>query len=337
MSATPNIPDEVFDKTHVFVKKDGSVICPPVPSPSERHSSAVVGQGVRRFDSNNLAVVNSVYQAEGIHHHIDEEALENMPRRFEGTSVKASVTWFGAMCIAGIGMFVEAYIIITTGQIKTVWHDQLPTCFVPTGNQLCPENIECCNLFPNTPFDETTGQCAIDTSNSPVCQANGMYDEKLLCEEGIINSISYSEFAGIMLGMLIFGTLIDVLGRNATGLITSMFMIVGITVMTFVSSTNYNTLFLIWAIFFGIFGLGVGGEYPLGAANAAATDAMAKEETKLDDEERRKFRILRDHEKTARRGETIGIVFAMQGLGAVCGSVFVLILLYFSEQTHAEW
>ena len=96
-------------------------------------------------------------------------------------------------------------------------------------------------------------------------------------------------------------------------------------------------MFLAFSVFFGVFGLGVGGEYPLSAANASATDAQAKQDAKLDDEDRRKFRILREHEKTARRGETIGIVFAMQGLGAVCGSIFLLVLLYFSGQTSAEW
>jgi MFS family permease len=44
----------------------------------------------------------------------------------------------------------------------------------------------------------------------------------------------------------------------------------------------------------------------------------------------------RDKEKTARRGETIGIVFAMQGVGAVVGSTFFLVLIYFSDQGDTE-
>jgi MFS family permease len=40
--------------------------------------------------------------------------------------------------------------------------------------------------------------------------------------------------------------------------------------------------------------------------------------------------------KTARRGETIALVFAMQGIGAVVGSVFLLSLIYFSNQTRID-
>jgi hypothetical protein len=45
---------------------------------------------------------------------------------------------------------------------------------------------------------------------------------------------------------------------------------------------------------------------------------------------------MRDHERTARRGETIGFVFAMQGVGAVTGSVFLLVLIHFAGQSYVE-
>ena len=41
-------------------------------------------------------------------------------------------------------------------------------------------------------------------------------------------------------------------------------------------------------------------------------------------------------EKTARRGETIGFVFAMQGVGAVVGSLFLVILIYFAGEENVE-
>jgi hypothetical protein len=40
--------------------------------------------------------------------------------------------------------------------------------------------------------------------------------------------------------------------------------------------------------------------------------------------------------KTVRRGETISLVFAMQGIGAVVGSVLVLILIYVSNQSRID-
>jgi MFS family permease len=66
------------------------------------------------------------------------------------------------------------------------------------------------------------------------------------CNERIIHSISYSEFAGIMIGMIIFGSLSDIIGRNAAGIMTSLCMLGGVTVMSFMDSASFDTLFLVW-------------------------------------------------------------------------------------------
>ena len=139
-----------------------------------------------------------------------------------------------------------------------------------------------------------------------------------------------------MLGMLTFGTLADLMGRTKAGILAGYLMFVGITLMTFYTDSNYNRLFLVWALFFGFFGIGVGGEYPLAASNAAAHHAEEVGDALLDDEDRHRRRVLRDHARTARRGETIAIVFSMQGIGAMVGSFFLIILLYFADQTHIE-
>ena len=101
------------------------------------------------------------------------------------------------------------------------------------------------------------------------------------------------------------------------------------------NANNFRFLYS-HSAFFGIFGLGVGGEYPLSASGAAEHHTQSIEEAKLEDTERRKLRIMRDHERTARRGETIGCVFAMQGVGAVTGSLFLIILIYFAGEGRAE-
>jgi hypothetical protein len=46
--------------------------------------------------------------------------------------------------------------------------------------------------------------------------------------------------------------------------------------------------------------------------------------------------MLMEAAKPARRGETIALVFAMQGIGAVVGSIYLLSLIYFSNQTRAR-
>ncbi|MGK3737541.1 MAG: hypothetical protein ACI8RD_009261 [Bacillariaceae sp.] len=140
----------------------------------------------------------SVFLATGIHHQLSETDFEDLPRRFESGSTKASISWFGALCMAGIGMFIEAYIIITTGQIKTLWHDAYPACFMSSHDQVCPNNIECCGLFPNTPMNDTSGECAVDFTMSGFCDPTTTeYYDGVLCNQGILGSISYSEFAGV--------------------------------------------------------------------------------------------------------------------------------------------
>lgn len=232
-------------------------------------------------------------------------------------------------------MFVEAYVIITTGQVKTLWDAQFPVCFSADKDQICPNLIRCCGLFPNTPVDPTTGQC--QPRNTEFCNADGTYPQSSLCNEAATNALSYSEFAGIMVGMVTFGAIADCIGHNNAGLLTSILMVGGITVMTFMNDKVTEDFFLIFAAFYAVFGLGVGGEYPLTASGAAAHHVSEMEDAKMDNDERRKHRILRDQERTARRGETIAVVFAMQGVGAVVGSLFLLMLLYFSGQSRSEW
>jgi hypothetical protein len=289
-----------------------------------------------KWSQNTL--VQSVLLADGLVATSDDEEenllLLEIPGRYDKASVKSKITWFGVLCLTGIGMFVEAYVIITTGQVKTVWHDNYPTCWDSENEQPCPDNIECCGLFPNTPQDV----CQVTTTpNNNICtEDDNTFPSNLLCSSRQLGGVSYAEFAGIMVGMLAFGTIADRIGRKKAGTLTAILMIVGIGGMTFFDNDDVGTLFLIFSIFFAIFGLGVGGEYPLTATQAAEHHAESAENALLDDEERRHQRILMETAKTARRGETIALVFAMQGIGAVVGSVFLLALIYFSNQSRAH-
>jgi MFS family permease len=270
--------------------------------------------------------VHSVFLAEGLHLSMNS-ATSDLPNRFVAGSTKARLTWFGALCLAGVGMFVEAYIIITTGQIKTIWHSAMPTCFSVGHEAICPENINCCGIFSNSP--DTCGA-------SEECNADGTYKDEFLCNNSVTGGVSYAEFAGIMLGMITFGKVADIMGRHVAGMLTASFQVVGVAMMTFFKSPSFNMVFILFDIFFFVFGFGVGGEYPLTAANAASHHIESMEEASMDDYAKHQLRVLREKERAVRRGETISIVFAMQGVGAVTGSIFLLCLIYFGDQTTAE-
>jgi len=117
-----------------------------------------------------------------------DEILKELPRRYRKGSIKAKVTWFGVLCLQGIGMLIEAFVIITTGQIKTVWHHQYPECWEHDKEQPCPANIPCCGLFPNTP----DSVCDADAPFNPMCTDENEYPDSLLCTPAQIGAISYS-------------------------------------------------------------------------------------------------------------------------------------------------
>lgn len=149
-------------------------------------------------------------------------------------------------------MFINAYVIITTGQVKTIWHHQYPTCWSARQHQFCPYNIQCEGLFPNTPEVGQNGW----TPDPTVCNSDLKYPSNMLCTLPGIASVSYSEFAGIMAGMLTFGFLADRIGRKGAGILTSCFMVMGLIGMVFYTNSSYNRLFQIWSLFFALFGFG---------------------------------------------------------------------------------
>ena len=214
-----------------------------------------------RFSTHSVYTQYSVLLADGVVNQIDDEAwLKDMPGRFQKGSVKAKATWFGSLCVAGIGIFVEAFVIITTGQIKSIWHAQYPTCWDHENDQHCPNRIQCCGLFNNTPVDQDDATtCAATFLPDGFC-TDSDYPDTLLCNERVTGGVSYSEFAGIMAGMVLFGIICDWIGRKNAGTLTSMFMIVGIAGMVLYDNDDLSILFIVFSTFFAVFGMGVGGE-----------------------------------------------------------------------------
>lgn len=280
-------------------------------------------------DKNNN-YVSQALRAEGLH---QPELAAELPPRAEEQTFRGYLRWYGAICVSGLGMFMEAYILITTGQVKSLWKNQYPTCWASGSDQHCPNLIECCGLFPNTPT-LANGTCVPQFPE--FCQADGTYPGNAKCHHRATHALSYSEFAGIMAGMVFMGLTADYIGRVNAGVITACMQIVGVTMMAFVSTDNLRGQFLTFAAFFGLFGMGVGGEYPITATNAAVHNFMVSYEG-LNEEEEKEKRKRVEANATTRRGETIALAFTMQGVGAVTGSLFVVIMIYFGQQQTNSW
>ena len=83
-------PNEIYDRTHHLFDEKGSEV--DVSAISTAH-----GQDHRRSTMRASEVVHSVLLAEGIHYCVDPDELDELPRRFETGSSKATLTWFGEL------------------------------------------------------------------------------------------------------------------------------------------------------------------------------------------------------------------------------------------------
>lgn len=80
----------------------------------------------------------------------------------------------------------------------------------------------------------------------------------------------------------------------------------------------------------------MGGEYPLSASSAAESHLEETEKALQDNMSQRHFRMELELAKSTRRGETLSMVFAMQGVGAVFGSLVLIALIYFGQQSTSQ-
>jgi len=170
------------------------------------------------------------------------------------------------------------------------------------------------------------------------------------CSVSILHSLSYSVVGGVMVGMVVLGTAANKIGRRKGSILTASFMMMGAAAMASISFflSNYpSTLFLAMSWALALFGIGVGGEYPL-SASSASERAMMDLKIRLEQEE-----AAAAHRATANmttssvmdslsntlqdsnnRGRRVQLVFTMQGMGIFVNSLSLVLLLLVTGQTQ---
>ena len=159
----------------------------------------------------------------------------------------------------GLGLFGESYLLFSIGTLRPIWSQLYPSCFNAQDYSQCPH-----------PYLN-------------------------------YKSITYSVVVGVMIGMILLGIAANNIGRRKGSIITASFMSFGslcLTLSTILLSNNANVLFPVMSISLFIFGIGVGGEYPL-SATLASERAMAQMKSRMEREnnedvyvERRMNRLL---------------------------------------------
>lgn len=125
---------------------------------------------------------------------------------------------------------------------------------------------------------------------------------------------TYLQLIGILIGQMGFGILGDWIGRKTTMLIDISVILVGIILLTVSNGASINgwVIMYAWAQF--IFGVGIGGEYPM-------TSTRATEES----EENRQY-------AQRHRGRKVMLAYTMQGWGQFVNlSVLLLLLNIFNQ------
>ncbi|KAK7712214.1 hypothetical protein SLS57_007890 [Botryosphaeria dothidea] len=144
-----------------------------------------------------------------------------------------------------------------------------------------------------------------------------LYPESLTND--IYTRLSNAFLIGMIIGMLLFGGIVDQLGRKTGAVATTILLVVGIALSAGASGTTETGMFWMLIIARGIAGVGAGGEYPV--SGAGATEAT-------------------DENKALRKYR--GFMFAMladlsASLGYVFGGLVPLLLLLCTHQKVANY
>jgi MFS family permease len=192
--------------------------------------------------------------------------------------IRRFITWWLSWWIPGMGMMAEAYFVFSIGNLKGIFKAEYPTCF--------------------------------DTH---------LPADQLVCSPKLTDTLTYTQVGGIIAGQLGIGFVCDRIGRKWGSVLNASLMFVfGILMSASVPGGSPNAVFTMFTVSQALFGVGVGGEYPV-----ASTSANERAENTK-------------HLKN-RRGETVVCVFSMQGWGNLINTMVLVILMAAAGQYNPPY
>jgi MFS family permease len=163
-----------------------------------------------------------------------------------------------------------------------------------------------------------------------------------ICRPRLLHSLTYSVVLGVILGMLSIGFLANSLGRRKGSILTASIMsggAIGLFLSTWISSPVW--LYRAMSVLFFVFGLGVGGEYPLSASSATEKAMQEQLKDKIMVEENaggipnvHSVGIIQDARP---RGRQVQLMFTMQGVGIWLNSLSLTFLLLLTGETGSGY
>ncbi|KAL3435937.1 major facilitator superfamily domain-containing protein [Aspergillus tetrazonus] len=139
------------------------------------------------------------------------------------------------------------------------------------------------------------------------------YEGEHICNAQWLNAIEYLEICGIIVGQILVGIVGDWLGRRWGLIQDAAIMLLGLVMLTAAWGVTQNGWVICYAWSLFIYGIGVGGEYPMtatsGMENAVGSGKVSTKEDRL------------------HRGRKVTSAFLMQGWGQFFNQVLLIILL----------
>lgn len=224
--------------------------------------------------------------------------------------------WLQESAWPGLGLFGESYVLFSLGTLQPLWSLLMPECW---GSRRSSSEDDAYGDATYDPMEDSS------TSNS--------------CSQSLLDSLTYSVVLGVMVGMVGFGWLANRIGRRRGSIATATLMALGasgLTVVSLLLVDRPRRLVQSMAALLFVFGVGVGGEYPLSACSASERTMDAETNTHSRQiPEASQDGLMKHNESSTpqRRGRAVQLVFAMQGMGIFFNSFIMMILLLVTGQT----
>ena len=226
--------------------------------------------------------------------------------------------WWTESLWPGMGLFGESYLLFSIGTLTPLWKELYPDCWRNQNG----EDVSSADDY----YAYETGSGWSNT-----------------CSPRLLESLTYGVVLGVISGMILLGYWSNHIGRRKGSIVTALFMAGGSLGLVAVSVFGAER----WSpdhIFGGtvgcliLFGIGVGGEYPLSASLASekAMEESARNQKLLAEKEKnhgKETTTVRTGEQQERHpqnhgGRRVQLVFAMQGMGIWFNSLTMLVLLW---------
>ncbi|UZJ55817.1 hypothetical protein CBS101457_005137 [Exobasidium rhododendri] len=137
------------------------------------------------------------------------------------------------------------------------------------------------------------------------------------CEVGWIHAVDYLEIIGIIVGQVLVGIEGDWIGRRFGMVQDALVMTLGSIMLTAMWGNTLNGWVICYAFSLFIYGIGVGGEYPMTSTQAMETVGQGSSAAATD-------RLT--------RGRRVALAFTMQGWGQLFNQgVLIILLLIFNS------